>query len=72
MTSARTRTLYGRTDYTRESVFLRELDSKLMEGDSIYEKKDRRTEDRRQKNKRTKTGGKGNRKKGGTRTGKSP
>ena len=44
MTSARTRTLYGRTDYTRESVFLHELDEKLIEGDSIYEKKDRRTE----------------------------
>ncbi|MBE6029704.1 MAG: ATP-binding protein [Clostridiales bacterium] len=44
MTSARTRTLYGRTDYTRESVFLRELDSKLLDGDSVYEKKDRRTE----------------------------
>ncbi|MGX8774104.1 MAG: ATP-dependent helicase, partial [Bacillota bacterium] len=44
MTSARTRTLYGRTDYTRESVFLRELDERLIEGDGIYEKKDRRTE----------------------------
>ena len=44
MTSARTRILYGRTDYTRESVFLRELDSKLLDGDSIYEKKDRRAE----------------------------
>ena len=44
MTSARTRTLYGRTDYTRESVFLHELDEKLIEGDSIYEKKDRRME----------------------------
>ena len=39
MTSARTRTLYGRTDFTRESVFLRELDKKLVEGDGIYEKK---------------------------------
>ena len=44
MTSARTRTLYGRTDYTRESVFLHELDSRLLEGDSVYEKKDRKTE----------------------------
>ena len=44
MTSARTRTIYGRTDYTRESVFLHELDSKLLEGDGIYEKKDRKTE----------------------------
>ena len=44
LTSARMRTLYGRMDYTRESVFLRELDSKLLEGDGVYEKKDRKTE----------------------------
>ncbi len=44
MTSAQTRTLYGRTDYTRESAFLRELDKSLIEGDSIYEKKDRKAE----------------------------
>ena len=44
MTSAQTRTLYGRTDYTRESVFLHELDNKLLEGDGVYEKKDRKTE----------------------------
>ena len=42
MTSARMRTLYGRTDYTRESVFLHELDQKLLEGDGIYERKERR------------------------------
>lgn len=41
MTSAQMRTLYGKTDYTRESQFLRELDPKLIEGDGIYEKKDR-------------------------------
>ncbi len=42
MTSARMRTLYGRTDYTRESVFLHELDQNLLEGDGIYERKERR------------------------------
>ena len=44
MTSARTRTMYGKTDYTRESVFLRELDRKLLEGDGINDKRDRKTE----------------------------
>ena len=44
MTSARTRTLYGRTDYTRESVFLHELDNKLLEGDSIYDRKEKKVE----------------------------
>jgi len=39
MTSARQRTLYGKTDFTRESQFLRELDKRLIEGDGIYEKK---------------------------------
>ena len=39
MTSAAMRTMYGRTDYTRESQFLRELDSRLIEGDAVYEKK---------------------------------
>ena len=39
LTSAETRTLYGKTDYTRESQFLRELDKSLVEGDGIYEKK---------------------------------
>lgn len=39
MTSASMRTMYGRTDYTRESQFLRELDSRLLEGDAVYEKK---------------------------------
>lgn len=41
MTSAATRTMYGRTDYTRESQFLREIDKKLLDGDAIYEKKSR-------------------------------
>ena len=41
MTSAERRTLYGKTDYTRESQFLRELDKKLIEGDAIFEKKSR-------------------------------
>lgn len=39
LTSAETRTLYGRTDYTRESQFLRELDPKLLEGDGVYRTK---------------------------------
>ena len=39
LTSAERRTLYGKTDYTRESQFLRELDKKLIEGDAVYEKK---------------------------------
>jgi len=41
LTSAERRTLYGKTDYTRESQFLRELDKRLIEGDGIYEKKSR-------------------------------
>ena len=41
LTGAERRTLYGKTDYTRESQFLRELDKKLIEGDGIYEKKKR-------------------------------
>lgn len=36
LTSARQRTMYGRTDYARESQFLREVDKKLVDGDSIY------------------------------------
>ena len=39
LTGAERRTMYGRTDYTRESQFLRELDKRLVEGDGIYEKK---------------------------------
>lgn len=41
LTSAERRRLYGRTDYTRESQFLREMDKKLIEGDGIYERKKR-------------------------------
>ena len=40
LSSASVRTLYGRTDYTRESQFMRELDKDLLEGDRVYEKKD--------------------------------
>jgi len=43
LTSASMRTLYGRTDYTRESQFLREVDKKLIEGDAIYERRSRDT-----------------------------
>jgi ATP-dependent DNA helicase PcrA len=39
MTSAQLRTLYGKTDYTRESQFLKELDKSLVDGDAIFEKK---------------------------------
>ncbi|MDD2189621.1 MAG: UvrD-helicase domain-containing protein [Eubacteriales bacterium] len=39
MTSAELRTLYGKTDYTKESQFLKELDKSLIDGDAIYEKK---------------------------------
>lgn len=39
LTSANLRTLYGKTDLTRESQFLRELDKRLIDGDAIYEKK---------------------------------
>ena len=39
LTSAERRTMYGKTDYTRESQFMRELDRKLIEGDAVYEKK---------------------------------
>ncbi len=39
LTSASMRTLYGKTDYTRESQFLREVDKHLIDGDAIYEKK---------------------------------
>ena len=39
LTSAEMRTLYGKTDYTRESTFIREIDRKLLDGDAVYEKK---------------------------------
>ena len=40
LTGASVRTLYGRTDYTRESQFLREIDPKLLEGDSVFRRKE--------------------------------
>ncbi len=40
LTGAAVRTLYGRTDYTRESQFLREIDKKLLDGDSVYDRRD--------------------------------
>ena len=39
MTSAEMRTMYGKTDYTRESQFLREMDKNLLESDAVFEKK---------------------------------
>lgn len=39
LTSANMRTLYGRTDLTRESQFLREMDKRLIDGDAIFQKK---------------------------------
>lgn len=39
MSSAQERTLYGKTDYTRESQFMREMDKSLIEGDAVFEKK---------------------------------
>lgn len=39
LTSAEVRTRYGRTDYTRESQFLKELDPKLIEGDAVYRRR---------------------------------
>ncbi len=38
LTSAEVRTRYGRTEYTRESKFLREIDKDLLSGDAVYEK----------------------------------
>ncbi len=39
LTGARQRTLYGKTEYTQESCFLREIDSRLLEGDAPMPKK---------------------------------
>ena len=41
MTGAEMRTLYGRTDYTRESQFMREIDPRLLEGDGVMQRKPR-------------------------------
>lgn len=37
LSSAEVRTRFGRTDYTRESQFLREVDKRLLEGTAVYE-----------------------------------
>ena len=39
MTSAEIRMLYGKTDYTSESQFLKEIDKKYMTGHAVYEKR---------------------------------
>ena len=39
LTSAAMRTLYGRTEYMRESQFLREVDKRLLDGDAVYMRK---------------------------------
>ena len=39
MTGAEQRMLYGKTDYTRESQFMREIDPKLISGDGVMQKK---------------------------------
>lgn len=39
LSSAGERMRYGRTEYTRESQFLRELDKTLLSGDAVYEPK---------------------------------
>ncbi|MBR5730718.1 MAG: ATP-binding domain-containing protein, partial [Firmicutes bacterium] len=39
LTSAERRMLYGKTDYTTESMFLKEIDKKYMKGTPLYEKK---------------------------------
>lgn len=39
MSSAEMRMLYGKTDYTSESPFLKEIDKKYLCGNAIYEKK---------------------------------
>ena len=40
LTAATLRTLYGRTEYMRESQFLREVDDKLLQGDGVFKRKD--------------------------------
>ncbi|MGI6751971.1 MAG: ATP-dependent helicase [Anaerovoracaceae bacterium] len=37
LSSAHMRTIYGKTDYTRESCFLREIDKSLIEGHPVYD-----------------------------------
>ncbi len=43
LTGAEVRTLYGKTDYTRESQFLREIDRKRMTGDGVWSGRERPT-----------------------------
>jgi DNA helicase-2/ATP-dependent DNA helicase PcrA len=37
--NAEVRTLYGKTDFTKESMFLKEIDPNVIEGDGIYRQK---------------------------------
>ncbi|MDY2960165.1 MAG: UvrD-helicase domain-containing protein [Hornefia sp.] len=39
LSGAAERVRFGRTEYTRESQFLRELDKSLVQGDAVYERK---------------------------------
>ena len=39
MTSAEMRTMYGKTDFTRESQFMREIDPRLLDGDGVQQEK---------------------------------
>ena len=39
MSSAEQRMLYGKTEYTSESPFLKEIDRKYMTGDAVYDKR---------------------------------
>ncbi len=50
MSSAEWRTLYGRTDATMESQFLKEIDKKYLTGHAIYDKKMGRSVDRYDEN----------------------
>ena len=43
LTSAEMRMLYGKTDFSTESQFLKEIDRKYLTGDAFYEKKSRYT-----------------------------
>ncbi len=36
LTSAGVRTIYGKMDYSRESMFLKEIDKTLLEGDAVF------------------------------------
>lgn len=40
LTAATMRTLYGRTEFMRESQFLREVDPKLLQGDGVFRRKE--------------------------------